>query len=167
MLGLTVEKLFVVAILAAVIIGPARLPAYAQRLGEFARAVRSFTETARARAESEAGLPLSAEEWRELDPRRYDPRRIIQEALAQERGGAVPPASAADATDPGRPEAGSPSDPAPPSADPAPPAAEPAPRYIIGGTSAHPRRILVPAAPATPSPTPGPDAQAQDAALSS
>ena len=46
-------------------------------------------------------------------------------------------------------------------ADAAAPVAEPAPPYIIGGTSAHPRRILVPAAPATPSSTPGLDAQAE------
>jgi sec-independent protein translocase protein TatB len=87
--GLTFEKLLVVAVLVALVVGPRRLPGYAERLGAFARGVRAFTDTARGRAAAEMGLDDT--DWRALDPRRYDPRRIVADAL---REPPVPPASA-------------------------------------------------------------------------
>jgi sec-independent protein translocase protein TatB len=47
------------------------------------RALRSIVDAARARAESEVGL--TADNWRSLDPRQFDPRRIVREALLEER----------------------------------------------------------------------------------
>ncbi len=82
MLGLTFDKLMIVAVVAAVIVGPQRLPAYAERLRDLIRSVRDFVDLAKARAEAEAGL--SREEWESLDPRRYDPRRILRDALDAE-----------------------------------------------------------------------------------
>lgn len=77
MFGLSFEKLIIVGIFAALVIGPQRLPHYAQKLGEFARLLRAQVDTARTRAAESMGT----EDWRALDPRQYDPRRIIREAL--------------------------------------------------------------------------------------
>ncbi|WP_143338265.1 hypothetical protein [Demequina sp. NBRC 110054] len=83
MLGLSMDKLLIVMVLAAVVIGPHRLPHYAHLLATFTRQVRDALESARTRIEEESGVSLDDEEWRQLDPRRYDPRTIIREALEQ------------------------------------------------------------------------------------
>ncbi|MDJ1113908.1 Sec-independent protein translocase TatB [Microbacterium dauci] len=82
MFGLSFEKLVLVALLAAMIIGPSRLPALAQRLADLIRGLRGLVDAARVRAETEVGL--TADDWRSLDPRQYDPRRIVREALVPE-----------------------------------------------------------------------------------
>lgn len=82
MFGLTLEKLLLVGLIAAVVIGPQRLPAVVARLTSLLRALRGVVDAARHRAATELGVPADATEWRALDPRRYDPRRIIAEALA-------------------------------------------------------------------------------------
>jgi len=82
MLGLTFEKLIVIAVFAAFILGPERLPHYASKLADLVRAVRGFTETAKARAVEQLGPEFEQTDWTKLDPRRFDPRRIVQEALA-------------------------------------------------------------------------------------
>jgi len=83
MLGLSFEKLLVVALIAAFIIGPDRLPLYAGRLAELMRSLRGRTEAAKARVKEELGDDFDVAEWRQLDPRQYDPRRIIREALTE------------------------------------------------------------------------------------
>lgn len=86
MFGLSLEKLVVLALIAAFVLGPHRLPQYAQRLAEIVRTLRDLLETTRERTRAELGAELgaalSADEWRGLDPRRYDPRSIIRDALA-------------------------------------------------------------------------------------
>ncbi|GAA2246700.1 twin-arginine translocase TatA/TatE family subunit [Herbiconiux moechotypicola] len=84
MFGLTFEKLLLIGVIAAFIIGPQRLPLYAEKLGSFVRAVRGFTETAKSRVAEELGPDFDAEDWKKLDPRQYDPRRIVRDALAPE-----------------------------------------------------------------------------------
>jgi sec-independent protein translocase protein TatB len=86
--GLTVEKLFLVAVLAGLLLGPHRLPGYARELGRTVRAFRDFLDVQRTRAETETGMELLRDEWTSFDPRAYDPRRVVRDALAE-------PASAA------------------------------------------------------------------------
>ncbi|WP_297081349.1 hypothetical protein [uncultured Demequina sp.] len=81
MLGLSLDKVLIVLVAAAVIIGPTRLPHYAHQLAEWTRRTRDALESMRVRAEREGGVRLRADEWRTLDPRRYDPRTIIRDAL--------------------------------------------------------------------------------------
>jgi sec-independent protein translocase protein TatB len=45
------------------------------------RQLRSLGDTARTRAREELGDSFDDVEWRTLDPRQYDPRRIIRDAL--------------------------------------------------------------------------------------
>jgi sec-independent protein translocase protein TatB len=84
--GLTIDKLIVIGILAAVLIGPKQLPVYAERLGVLVRTVRDLVATTKARAAEELGPEFDPTEWKRLDPRQFDPRRIIQEALVEDRG---------------------------------------------------------------------------------
>ena len=77
MFGLSFEKIVLVGIIAAIILGPSRLPHYAEKLGEMVRLLRAQAEAARKRAAESVG----AEDWQALDPRQYDPRRIIRDAL--------------------------------------------------------------------------------------
>ena len=82
MFGLTLDKLIVIVIIAAIIIGPERLPHYAEKLASLITTVRSFLDSAKARASEELGPEFDPGEWKKLDPRQYDPRRIVQQALA-------------------------------------------------------------------------------------
>ncbi|NYD68142.1 twin-arginine translocase TatA/TatE family subunit [Agromyces atrinae] len=82
MFGLSIDKLIVVALVIAVILGPERLPHYASMLGRVVRSLRALTEGAKSRMSEELGTDLDAEAWKRLDPRRYDPRQIMREALA-------------------------------------------------------------------------------------
>ncbi|MGD8195237.1 hypothetical protein ACEXQB_012180 [Herbiconiux sp. P18] len=81
MFGLTIEKLLVIVVIAAFLIGPERLPLYAAKLTSFVRAVRDLTESAKARVTEELGPDFDPAEWKRLDPRQYDPRRIVRDAL--------------------------------------------------------------------------------------
>lgn len=81
MFGLTFEKLVLVAVIAAFVIGPERLPLYASKLGGFVRSLRDFANGAKSRMKEEMGPEFDDVDWKKLDPRQYDPRRIIREAL--------------------------------------------------------------------------------------
>lgn len=81
MFGLTLEKLFLVALVAAMIIGPQRFALYTRGLSRTVRSLRGFVEATRARAERDLGMPLSHAEWQALNLRQYDPRAIVREAL--------------------------------------------------------------------------------------
>lgn len=75
------NELLVLLVLAAFLIGPERLPEYAEQVGRLVRAIKKATTGARARVEAELRPELGDIDWSQLDPRRYDPRRIVREAL--------------------------------------------------------------------------------------
>jgi sec-independent protein translocase protein TatB len=84
MFGLTFPKLALIGIIAVVIIGPERLPQFAARLGSLVKSLRGLTDTARERVREEMGPDFDDIDWKKLDPRQYDPRRIIREALLED-----------------------------------------------------------------------------------
>jgi sec-independent protein translocase protein TatB len=91
-MGLTFEKLLLIAVLAVVLLGPDRLPRYAAQLARLVKSFKAFTEGAKVRMREEMGPEFDEVDWKKLDPRQYDPRRIIREALIEEppaRPGAV------------------------------------------------------------------------------
>ena len=79
--GLTIEKLLLIGLVAALILGPERLPRYAESLAQFTKRAREWVSTAKTRVRDEMGEDFDDVDWRTLDPRQYDPRRIIREAL--------------------------------------------------------------------------------------
>lgn len=79
--GLTIEKLLLIGVIAAFVIGPERLPRYAESLASFVKRAREWASSAKSRVKDEMGDDFDDVDWRTLDPRQYDPRRIIREAL--------------------------------------------------------------------------------------
>ncbi|HKP08080.1 MAG TPA: Sec-independent protein translocase TatB [Microbacterium sp.] len=97
--GLTIEKLLLIGLVAALILGPERLPRYAEALAGLTKRARTWVTTARTRMRDEMGEDFDDVDWRTLDPRQYDPRRIIREALLDD----APVASIAAAQAPSAP----------------------------------------------------------------
>jgi sec-independent protein translocase protein TatB len=79
--GLTFEKLLIIGVIAVFLLGPERLPHYAAQLGRLVRSLRDLATGAKDRVKEEMGPDFDDVDWRKLDPRQYDPRRIIREAL--------------------------------------------------------------------------------------
>lgn len=81
MFGLTLDKIFIIGVLAALLVGPERLPIYAANLARWVKRLRSVTSGAKDRLIEEMGEEAKDVDWKKLDPRQYDPRRIIRQAL--------------------------------------------------------------------------------------
>nr|WP_308164419.1 twin-arginine translocase TatA/TatE family subunit [Agromyces sp. ISL-38] len=79
--GLTFEKLLIIGVIAVFLLGPERLPHYAAQLGRLVRSLRDMATGAKDRMREEMGPDFDDVDWKKLDPRQYDPRRIIREAL--------------------------------------------------------------------------------------
>ena len=86
--GLTFDKLIIIAVIAVFLVGPDRLPAYAAQLARLVKSLRSMADGAKDRMREEMGPEFDEVDWKKLDPRQYDPRRIIREALLDDPGAA-------------------------------------------------------------------------------
>jgi sec-independent protein translocase protein TatB len=85
--GFSFDKLLVIAGIAIILVGPTRLPMYAEKLGQFVRNLRRFADDARDKVRDEVGADVFDDiDWKRLDPRQYDPRRIIRDALLDDSG---------------------------------------------------------------------------------
>jgi len=82
--GLTFDKLLIIAVIAVFLIGPDRLPGYAAQLARLVKTLRGLADGAKERMREEMGPEFDEVDWKKLDPRQYDPRRIIREALVDE-----------------------------------------------------------------------------------
>ncbi len=91
--GLTFDKLLIILVIALFLIGPDRLPGYAAQLARLVKTLRGFASGAKERMREEMGPEFDEVDWRKLDPRQYDPRRIIREALVDEVVPLVKPTS--------------------------------------------------------------------------
>jgi sec-independent protein translocase protein TatB len=81
--GLTFEKLLVIGIIAVFLLGPERLPYYASQLARLVKSIRGMADGAKERMREEMGPDFDDIDWKKMDPRQYDPRRIIREALLE------------------------------------------------------------------------------------
>ena len=79
--GLTFEKLLIISVIAVFLLGPERLPGYAAKFAQLIRSLRDMARGAKDRMRDEMGPEFDDVDWQKLDPRQYDPRRIIREAL--------------------------------------------------------------------------------------
>lgn len=100
----------VLLLVAILVIGPERLPQYAEQLGVWARRARRFAKDARTRVDEELGEDVKDVDWSALDPRKYDPRRIVREALLDDEPPARPVTRPATARPTYRTGAGRPAD---------------------------------------------------------
>ena len=84
MFGINGPEFLVIALIAVLVIGPERLPRYAAELGKMVKQARRMASGAREQVRAELGPEFDDVDWRKLDPRQYDPRRIVREALADD-----------------------------------------------------------------------------------
>lgn len=91
-MGINALEAAALCILLLLVIGPAKLPDYAAGLGRLVRTTKVLVSSARLRLDEELGEELKDIEWQSLDPRRYDPRVIVREALLDELPTALPAA---------------------------------------------------------------------------
>lgn len=82
MFGINPSEFIVLLAVAAIVLGPERLPTYAQQLARLVRELRRMAQGAGDKVREELGPEFDEVDWRKLDPRQYDPRRIVREALA-------------------------------------------------------------------------------------
>lgn len=93
--GINGSEFLILALLAVIVLGPEKLPEYAQKLAQLIKSMRGMAENAKERLREEAGDELADVDWRKLDPRQYDPRKIIREALLEDDAPAPAPSSVA------------------------------------------------------------------------
>jgi len=87
--GLSSEKIVILLVLALFILGPERLPQYAKSFANFIKKMRKLANSAQEQMKDELGEGFEDLDWKKLDPRQYDPRRIIREALLEDDKPAV------------------------------------------------------------------------------
>jgi len=80
--GINPSEFIVLLVVAAVVLGPERLPEYAQQLARLVRELRRMAQGASKQVRNEMGPEFDDIDWAKLDPRQYDPRRIVREALS-------------------------------------------------------------------------------------
>lgn len=134
----------VLLVIVLIVIGPERLPTYAAQLGRLVREVRKMAMGAREQVRAELGPEFDDVDWSKLDPRQYDPRRIVREALSDTldeptRNSASPAADSVKEKSAGGPTPVGRSKPATPSRHraPAEPAAETVAATQDAGRRAH------------------------------
>ncbi|WP_437584618.1 Sec-independent protein translocase TatB [Paramicrobacterium sp. CJ85] len=84
MFGLTADKILIIVVIAVFLLGPERVPMYASKLAQLVKNVRNMARDAKSRMRDEMGEDFDDIDWQKLDPRQYDPRRIIRDALLEE-----------------------------------------------------------------------------------
>lgn len=85
-------EFLVIALLAVMLVGPERLPEYVRGLRTLVLKARSIIREGQTTLKEELGEDI---DWNQLDPRNYDPRRIVREALFEDDEAEPGPAPAA------------------------------------------------------------------------
>lgn len=67
-----------------VVVGPQRLPEYTRRLTQLVRQLRLFLDNAKEQIAQEVGPELGELNLEDLNPRNYDPRKIVRDALGED-----------------------------------------------------------------------------------
>lgn len=80
MLDINGGELLILVLVAIVVIGPERMPEYARQLRALVVRGRDMVRDSKASIKAEVGDQV---DWSQLDPRQYDPRRIVRDALAE------------------------------------------------------------------------------------
>lgn len=83
MFGINGWEIVLLALIAVFVLGPERLPEYAQKLAQLIKKARVMAEGAKGQLKDQLGPEYQDINWRQYDPRQYDPRRIVREALVE------------------------------------------------------------------------------------
>lgn len=74
-------EFIILLVVAVLVIGPERLPKYAEQLAQLVKRAKVFLQETKNRVDDELGEDIKDVDWAALDPRKYDPRRIVRDAL--------------------------------------------------------------------------------------
>jgi sec-independent protein translocase protein TatB len=74
-------EMLVLAGIALVVLGPDKLPGYAAQAARMLRQLRTMADGAKDQMRDHLGPEFDDVDWKSLDPRQYDPRRIVRDAL--------------------------------------------------------------------------------------
>ncbi|WP_462417122.1 twin-arginine translocase TatA/TatE family subunit [Kytococcus sp. Marseille-QA3725] len=81
--GMSQWELLVIGAVVLLLIGPDRLPGALENLRRWIRQVRDMANQAKGDLREQVGDDVDLD-WRKWDPRQYNPRRIVREALMEE-----------------------------------------------------------------------------------
>ncbi|MFC0359328.1 MULTISPECIES: preprotein translocase subunit TatA [Kytococcus] len=81
--GMSQWELLLIMVAVLVIIGPDRLPAAMDNLRRWVRQARDMANQAKGDLREQVGDDVDLD-WRKWDPRQYNPRRIVREALMED-----------------------------------------------------------------------------------
>ena len=84
MIGISGPEFLVIILVAVIVVGPQRLPEYARKLTQAVRRLRVFLDDAKEQIAEEVGPELADLNLSDLDPRNYDPRKIVRDALGED-----------------------------------------------------------------------------------
>ena len=84
MFGISGSEFLVIVLVAVVVVGPQRLPEYTRKLTQMVRQLRVFLDNARSQIAEEVGPEMADLDLSSLDPRQYDPRKIVRDALGED-----------------------------------------------------------------------------------
>ncbi|WP_342664643.1 twin-arginine translocase TatA/TatE family subunit [Jonesia quinghaiensis] len=82
--GINGGEFLIILLVIVLVVGPERLPQYAEQLAQLVRKARSFMSDAKQKVDTELGPEFRDVDWQKLDPRQYDPRRIVRETLIED-----------------------------------------------------------------------------------
>jgi sec-independent protein translocase protein TatB len=77
-------EFLVLGAVALFVLGPDKLPGYAAQAARIMRQLRTLADGAKDQVREQLGPEFDDVDWKSLDPRQYDPRRIVRDALAAE-----------------------------------------------------------------------------------
>lgn len=78
------DEFIVILVIAVLVIGPERLPQYVKTVTEFVRGAKKFMNQTKESLDKELGPEFADVDWQKLDPRQYDPRKIVRDALIED-----------------------------------------------------------------------------------
>lgn len=81
---MTAEEIGIIVLLILVVVGPQRLPEYAEQLAKLVKKGKAMATGATESIREELGDEIADIDFTKLDPRQYDPRRIVREALLED-----------------------------------------------------------------------------------
>lgn len=83
MFGINGLEAIILIVVALLVVGPERLPQYAETLRGVVKRARRYASGAKDDLRETLGPEISDVDWRRLDPRQYDPRTIVRDALLE------------------------------------------------------------------------------------
>ncbi|WP_194784775.1 twin-arginine translocase TatA/TatE family subunit [Actinomyces haliotis] len=84
MFGISGGEFLVILLVIAIVVGPQRLPEYTRTVTQWVRQLRLFLDNAKQQIAEEVGPELADINLSDLDPRNYDPRKIVRDALGED-----------------------------------------------------------------------------------